>query len=334
MNFSPKIFWILFIIAFMLNCSRRTNPLGPEAPPSTPAEISWSQTSKPPTHSIEDLVKDQDGRIFAATDGDGILFSSDNGQSWDFINTGLPDTIVYSLCVDSQGNVYAGTADRGLFLLPATEQVWTPVALADSTIWELQTSPAGEIFASSTNHLYKREAGQLSWQTLNTGLTDRPVIAILFTLENQIMAGTYARGIITSKDEGLTWEQNIISGISIISLGQSLSGHILAGTVSQGGFRSDDAGETWMNLENGFGSSGYQFVKNSHGILFCADYYEGVLRSIDHGFSWKKVINNLTDISVYSLTFDAGEYLIAGTANGNIFRTTHPTGSNNESVVP
>ena len=332
MKVSPIILWISIVL--LLNCSRRTNPLEPEAPSSAPADISWSQTSKPPTYSIEALLNDQNGRIFAATEGSGILFSSDDGVSWDFLNTGLLDTVVYSLCVDSLGNIYAGTADRGLFFLPAGEHVWAHVPLEDSTIWELQTSPSGDIFASATNHLYKREAGQISWQILDTGLTDRPVVTLLFTPENLILAGTFARGIISSSDNGITWEQNIISGISIISLGQSVAGDILAGTISQGGFISHDTGESWMNLENGFGSSAFQFVRNSNGILFCADYYEGVLKSVDNGFSWKKVTDNLSDIAVYSLTFDMEEYLLAGTANGNIFRTMNPTGSNNPPVVP
>jgi len=334
MKLSSKLLLSFTIIAIILSCSRRTDPLEPEAPSSNPTNISWSQTSKPPSRSIEALLNDQNGRIFAATEGSGILFSSDNGVSWDFLNTGLLDTAVYSLCADSLGNVYAGTADRGLFFLPAGEQVWTQVPLVDSTFWEVQTSPSGDIFASATNHLYKREAGQTSWRILNTGLTDRPIIALLFTPENLIMAGTFARGIISSSDNGITWEQNIISGISIISLGQSVAGDILAGTISQGGFISDDEGHSWTNLENGFGSSGYQFVRNSHGILFCADYYEGVLKSVDNGFSWEKVTGNLSDIAVYTLTFDMEDYLLAGTANGNIFRTMSPTGSNYPPVVP
>lgn len=329
--FSVLVFTITFIIS---SCSKRSNPVESGNNPPPPPTYLWSETDKPATESIESLLNNQGGLIFAGTDGSGILVSSDNGLNWEFFNEGLLDSAVYCLCTDSVGNVYAGTADRGVFLLPASGQVWQQTNLADTTIWALETNPAGDVFAGATDTLYRLENGQNNWQGLNTSLIDRPVISLLFDSEHSIFAGTYARGIIRSLNDGNTWEQNTIYGITILSLGQSEPGDILAGTLSQGGFMSKDGGENWMNLENGFGSSAYQFVRNSYGILFCGDYYEGVLISIDDGTSWEKINENLSDKTVISLTFDPDEYLIAGTRGGNIFRTNYPTHPDNFQVLP
>jgi photosystem II stability/assembly factor-like uncharacterized protein len=113
--------------------------------------------------------------------------------------------------------------------------------------------------------------------------------------------------------------------MTILSLSQNQPGDILAGTLAQGGLRSHDGGETWENLKNGFGSMPYQFIRNSYGLMFCADYYEGVLFSPDDGTSWNRMNENLNDITVISLALDADEYLIAGTSRGKIFRTNYPT---------
>lgn len=54
--------------------------------------------------------------VYAGTDG-GAFISFDNGKSWDQINDGLLGaTVVYSIAVDKDGNVYAATP-YGIFKL-------------------------------------------------------------------------------------------------------------------------------------------------------------------------------------------------------------------------
>jgi ligand-binding sensor domain-containing protein len=332
-----KNIFLIFTITVVLpyySCSERSNPVeAGDNPPPTPTQL-WSASQKPSTKSIESLLNDRAGLIYAGTDGNGILISADNGLSWEFFNEGLPDSAIYCICTDSLGNVYAGTADRGVFKLSSSGQYWEETALQDTTIWALETSPAGDVYAAASDSLYRLSEGQNNWVGLNTSLVDRPVISILFDSEQSIFAGTYARGIIRSLDNGNSWQQNTIYGITILCLGQTQRGDILAGTLSQGGFISTDGGENWENLENGFGSSAYRFVKNSHGLIFCGDYYEGVLVSIDHGNSWIKINENLEDKTVVALALDPDEHLIAGTRGGNLFRTNYPTHPDNFQLLP
>ncbi len=53
--------------------------------------------------------------LFAATDGNGIFRSSDNGTSWTQADSGLPGLKVFSLVVKDT-NIFAGLYGGGVFL--------------------------------------------------------------------------------------------------------------------------------------------------------------------------------------------------------------------------
>ncbi|HMD69146.1 MAG TPA: T9SS type A sorting domain-containing protein, partial [Chitinivibrionales bacterium] len=59
--------------------------------------------------------------IFAATFYSGVFLSTNNGTSWNAVNTGLPaNTGVYSLAV-SGSNIFAGTWGGGVWYRPLSE---------------------------------------------------------------------------------------------------------------------------------------------------------------------------------------------------------------------
>ncbi|MBV5323435.1 hypothetical protein JZU51_01545, partial [bacterium] len=74
--------------------------------------------AKPPTARLNSIVFDPNnsGTIYAGTDS-GAYISFDAGNTWNQINDGLLGaTVVYSIAVDKDGNVYAATP-YGVFKL-------------------------------------------------------------------------------------------------------------------------------------------------------------------------------------------------------------------------
>ena len=55
------------------------------------------------------LAVNRSGHVFVGTLGSGVLRSTDGGNSWDSLNTGLPDHNVWTLAFDSSDFLYAGT---------------------------------------------------------------------------------------------------------------------------------------------------------------------------------------------------------------------------------
>lgn len=66
------------------------------------------------TKLVYDVVATKGGRVFAGGPSGGIVASSDIGKTWGQANVGLSCDTVYSLAINSQGVVFAGT-HSGLF---------------------------------------------------------------------------------------------------------------------------------------------------------------------------------------------------------------------------
>ncbi|MBK6760511.1 MAG: hypothetical protein IPG73_07370 [Ignavibacteria bacterium] len=62
--------------------------------------------------------------LFAGTDGGGVFLSTNNGRSWNPVNTGLPKSGVSSFAV-SGTNLFAGTWGGGVFLSTNNGISWT-----------------------------------------------------------------------------------------------------------------------------------------------------------------------------------------------------------------
>jgi hypothetical protein len=324
----PKILNILFvglIFLYIMTCSQRIEPTALGDNPSATDSFSWITTHKPQTAAINKLIKSPNHHLYAATNGDGILRSTDSGENWEFYNNSLSDTLIQDLACDSAGNLFAGTLHHGIFIQPVGQSAWIQTALSNMTIFSLGVNPEGIIYAGSADTVYRSSDSGQTWENLSTNLLDRPVICFLFFPGGHIFAGTYARGIITSNDSGTSWFSNIISQITILSLGSNAQNYIFAGTLSQGGLISKDNGLSWNILQNGFGESAYQFLTNLQDYIFCAGFGDGIRRSVDNGQSWETINTNLSDLYVHSLVLDQQEYLLAGTETGQIFKSNYST---------
>jgi hypothetical protein len=61
------------------------------------------------TKLVYDVVATKDGRVVAGGPSGGIVASSDIGKTWELANVGLSCDTVYSLAINSQGVLFAGT---------------------------------------------------------------------------------------------------------------------------------------------------------------------------------------------------------------------------------
>ncbi|RJQ59206.1 MAG: T9SS C-terminal target domain-containing protein [Stygiobacter sp.] len=87
---------------------------------STDNGINWTQMAQTNNNSFKNthvysLAINGGGQIFAGTVNDGIFRSTDNGNEWVQINSGLTDNYVTSLAINSAGFVFAGTNKGGVF---------------------------------------------------------------------------------------------------------------------------------------------------------------------------------------------------------------------------
>ncbi|NWG29748.1 MAG: T9SS type A sorting domain-containing protein [Ignavibacteriaceae bacterium] len=75
-----------------------------------------------PSSAINTLVADN-SILFAGTCGDGVFLSSDNGENWNSVNSGLPNySLIRSLFV-SGNYLYAGISNGGIWRRPLSEMI-------------------------------------------------------------------------------------------------------------------------------------------------------------------------------------------------------------------
>jgi photosystem II stability/assembly factor-like uncharacterized protein len=186
--------------------------------------INWQRSRMPtPPPAISALVVSpdfsEDGMVFAGTNEDGVLVSTDRGQSWVSWNFGLLDLNILCLAISpdfsADETVYAG-AESGLFRSTNGGRAWKEVTLPigfDAVI-SLANSPRfaqdNTLFVGTENKglLISRDRG-ISWSQPYGFTSEAPVNQILFSPASQTskeMLMLHGGTILVSSNGGKTWK--------------------------------------------------------------------------------------------------------------------------------
>ena len=195
---------------------------------------SFSQTT--PSRDVAGLDS-VDGEIILAATGEGILRSSDGGNSWELHTEGLPSTITLrvSLARSSPNVVWATTTD-GVAKSIDGGFTWTHVS--------------GTVAASG---LPSRNLQALSVHPENPDIALVATDTYIFSVRSSSLFRSgqyYAQGVYRTEDGGQTWSRSD-AGIFEYNL-EDVTAHptrpfeVWAGQqASRGFYRSRDAGQSW-----------------------------------------------------------------------------------------
>ncbi len=207
--------------------------------------------------------------VLVATAGQGVMRSSNGGQSWSRagIDQGMhSDAIVRCLSndPDTPQTLLAGT-DKGLYRTPDAGRSWQLIdtPLSDYSVWNLTRNPRNPnvIYAGTGTPtpaaLFKSIDRGESWEKLpvqvaetcpNVGIPRFTGLAVDPHDQDRIWAGIEVDGVRSSEDGGQTWRDvnGAISNKDVHSLA------ITAGPpksviviVNNGSFTSQDDGHSW-----------------------------------------------------------------------------------------
>ena len=240
------------------------------------------------------MIRKGDYLFLSSFLGNRCYRSSDDGDTWETINTGLPSNFGYPAAspnrlevsgdniIMSSMNFTAISSDMGL--------TWQPIEAIE------------EIITDGVNQL-------------ESGL-------YMSSQGNQIPFPQHF--IYKSLDNGLTWSQ-LASVPSIPSPGiampqgtsafAELSGYLYSSSTLNGYciMRSNDNGETWENVGEAYSFNVGKCVRNYDGVLYFTDL-TGAYRSTDEGETWETIL----DASLFE--FSNSGYIARH--NGKIWITT------------
>lgn len=185
----------------------------------------------------------------------GIYRSDNGGQQFRKVQ-GIPSTArrtrVLTMDPADRNTVYAGTTE-GLYKTTDGGDNWTRTTGPDVIVNDVYVDPRNPkhvLLATDRSGVLASEDGAATFQTSNTGFSQRQVAALL--TDNKTPGTMYAGvindktygGVFVTTDLGRTWKQQSdgLNGRDVFALAQGLDGTVLAGT-SDGIFRWD--GNAW-----------------------------------------------------------------------------------------
>jgi len=299
----------------------------------------WAPTNGPSAGDVRALLINSRGEVFAGTNG-GVFHSTNEGNTWTPVNTGLTNLNVNALMIYANEDIFAGTVGSGVFRLKNNDIQWEKLntGMAD-TVLALAFDPSRRlIFAGTGNRgvLRSTDNGN-SWALINNGLSDKNVRALAINDSGHVFAGTFfpvtglgALGrIFRSTDNGNSWKQALLTQNIVAALAINSAGDIFAGTFglfvdTRGVLRSTNNGDvnSWKGIKSGLlNSNTYSLAITQSGVVFAGTKPSGVFLLPNNDTTWTPVNAGLTNKDVQTLAINANNgRIFAGTLGGGVFR--------------
>lgn len=253
----------------------------------------------PGERTINAMALNAPGHLFAgvanynfstSTSETGMFRSTNNGDSWSMINTGLSNTDVRDVAVSSTNHIYVATA--------------------------------GGVFLSTNN-------GD-SWSPVNSGITNTYMLSLAINASGHVLAGNFSGDIFLTTNNGSSWSKLKNTGREVRSIAINAAGQIFASTIGNGIYRSIDNGVNWTQVNNGLTNLAIQdLVISANGDIYAASfagmygsgsYSGGVFKSTDNGDTWSDFSGGLNGADVRSMVINSGGNLFSGTGRSGVYR--------------
>lgn len=139
----------------------------------THAQDFWQQTNGPKGGIIWKINVNKQGDIFVGTDGCGIHRSTNEGESWVEVNSGVTDLYIMSIAFNSAGHIYIGSNQGNIFKSIDNGASWTHIKGELNSVYSLAINDSDDIFASSWGGgVFRSTDNGQNWSEINSGLTN------------------------------------------------------------------------------------------------------------------------------------------------------------------
>ena len=153
----------------------------------------WTLKSSATNAPVVALLTTPDGTVYAATRGQGVIQSTDDGESWSALNQGLTNLDGSTMTLDSNGAVCLGTA-QGAFRLKPSASSWEKMGqgIPDIPLRSSLTMPDGAVCFGTSGGVYRLQG--TFWEHSSEGLLSTEVTSLTHSGEREIIAGTWGAG--------------------------------------------------------------------------------------------------------------------------------------------
>jgi len=304
---------------------------------------SWRQTSGPGGGYINKLVTSSSGDIFATTYHGGIFRSTDNGDSWHAVNSGISNLDMYAITIDATGHLYAGSYTGELYRSENSGTTWDLVFERDIKMGFncLATTSSGTVIGSvvgtTDEGIYRSLDAGHTWKKVITGLAIS-VSSVSVTSNDEIWvtgSGWTGSGLILrSNDEGDNWFFYTDLGLPLWGVSDLAfvddppdSGTIFA--INSTGVYRYTGTASWEEVSEGLSTSSVNTIAvDQDGYLYVGTDRDGIFVSKNRGDSWEQTNNGLIDMQVSCLGTNKNGYVFVGAEGGQGISRSIDSGQN------
>ncbi len=256
--------------------------------------------------------------LLVATTLRGVYKSTDKGNSWTAINSGLPIEKPITSFASANGVLMAATSSYGVFRSTDNGQSWGKAnnGMLDNNVLDLETD--GTRFWALTYNagLFKSDDGGQSWQNVSVAGSCSQCAQLEIIDSTLFLAGG---SIWVSRNNGNNWTvDTTVKNITGIT---AHNGMLIAYNTYRL-YESFDTGRTWM-LDWEFNTDSAMTVNAAlstpAAIKFAGTQKHGLLRGSIAAITWKPMNNELLTGTITNLEEQNG--YVYTTAFGKLFRT-------------
>ena len=168
---------------------------------------------------VRAIVIDGFGNIYAGTWGAGVFKSTDNGASFNPVNTGLTSLAVHGMVINSANEIFAATFGAGVSKSSDLGASWTHLNVGYDFVWALGITSDDVLFAGTYGAgVFRSFNHGTNWSNVNVGLSAQFIYAITVDAGDNVFVSSWAGGVFVSSDKGDTWNSLGLGGFGVSSL--------------------------------------------------------------------------------------------------------------------
>lgn len=265
-------------------------------------------------HSTEEVAAREASEISI------VLQSTDNGQSWQDISTGLPEGLTPSTFFTGDGELFLGTS-KGLYRNGTTAKTanWKKEMALEQSLSTISAGVGGVIAFSRDGRFFQKLKGMGVWTPIFTNFKSQMVRSVFTASDGSVFIGC-DNGLFKSADQGKTWKHVMENGW-VIKMVESDG--VLLCTNEGGILRSTDGGDNWnVVLNEGGVGIAVEIIKDGFAAITCCTNSETrrVRTSTDGGETWQAIDTGLPPSLSISSIQQVGDYFYCGHPKG-IYRS-------------
>jgi photosystem II stability/assembly factor-like uncharacterized protein len=228
-----------------------------------------------------------------------IYLSTNNGISWTYSGTGIPDSKINCL-TQSGSNYFAGADDHHVYKSTDNGATWSDLgAPGGGPVTSFATSGTNVYLGCVGNGVFVSTNGGTSWTNSVTGLNNLNIHSLILSGTSNIFAGTEG-GVFFSSNSGSMWTgvsntSNGMPPVTVYSLANDGS-NVIAGTFN-GVYLTTNNGTNWFRKNQGLGlDTMSQCLLVTNGYVYSGMFPGLPLAGQTSPLVWKRTLSEIISV--------------------------------------